>query len=200
MDDALGLGVASQRHEVDGVLRSSFTNQGPASGQVFSSSFTLAQDADGVHALAYYAQDTLGNQEMLKTSTVAVDNTPPATMLDVQGGRQASGPDASAFYASSDTRLNLSAFDPLSGGVASGLELTRYRDNEGSFQDFSAPIAFAEGSHRLDYQSRDRLGNTEVLHSTTVLVDATHPITTAAVGLPAFTDAEGLAISRLRRR
>jgi hypothetical protein len=158
---------------------------------MFSSSFTLAGDADGVHSLAYQAQDTLGNLEILRRSTVAVDNTAPITMLGAQGGRQASGPDASTFYASSATRLNLTAYDPLSGGVASGLEITRYRDNQGNFQDFSAPIAFAEGIHRLEYQSLDRLGNAEVLRSTTVLVDATHPITTAAIGSPAFTDTDG---------
>ena len=190
-DDSAGLGVALQYIEVDGLFRSSIANQNPFPDQIFSSSFTLEGDADGVYALAYYAQDTLGNREALKTSTVAVDNTAPITQLALQGGKQASGLDASSFYVSSDTRLNLPAFDPLTGGVASGLEITRYRDNQGALQDFSAPIAFGEGAHRLVYQSRDRLENSEVLRSTTVLVDATHPITTAAMGSPAFTAPDG---------
>ncbi|MEK7281972.1 MAG: hypothetical protein AAB037_06465, partial [Chloroflexota bacterium] len=270
MGDASGLGVSFQLLEVDGVLRSSFTNANPAAGGMFSSSFTLVADLDGLHFLGYYARDTLGNLELPRISTVAVDNTapatvlalsasasdpylssstalslsaedpsvngvasgleetlyringgtfaastssfilqgedgiftldylsrdrlgnaegprsrtlildktPPASALSASGGRQARGPSLGSFFASSDTRLSIIAQDPLVSGVASGVGLVFLKDNGISVQHATAAFSLIEGVHLLEYQSRDRVGNEEILLSTTALVDASPPVT-----------------------
>lgn len=181
--DGLGLGVAQQTVSVDGVLRSSAANANPASGAAFSSSFTLAGDADGLHLLAYSARDVLGNEEAVRVTTVAVDNTAPLTSLAFQGGRQASA-GAGSFYASSDTRIALPAEDPVIAGAASGLAQTRYALDGGAFSVYAATFALSEGIRRVDFQSVDNLGHVEPLKSATVYVDATAPMTTLSVSTP----------------
>ncbi|MBI2384441.1 MAG: hypothetical protein HYV14_00350 [Elusimicrobia bacterium] len=190
-NDAAGLGVSFQELNVDAILRGRFTNPAPASGQIFTSTFTLGADADGARALSFYAEDALQNREAARPAAVAVDNTAPLTTLAAEGGRQYPAPDAATFYASLATRISLASVDPLVNGVASGVELTQYQENGGAFQTFTTPLSLPEGSHALVYRSRDRVQNLEVMRSSTVLVDATAPTTAAGVGAPLFVAADG---------
>ncbi|MFA6091303.1 MAG: PQQ-binding-like beta-propeller repeat protein, partial [Elusimicrobiota bacterium] len=171
--DGIGLGVASLRLNVDGIQRLLAQNPAPAQGQAFNSSLMLETDPDGLHLLSYFAQDILQNAESIHFSTVAVDNTAPQTTLALSGGQQANV--GSEFYASSGTYFSLSALDPETNGVASGLSSTHFQDNNSGLQAYASPFALAEGSHTLTYQSADRLGNLEVLRSSTVFVDAAAP-------------------------
>jgi len=156
----------------------------------YASAFALALP-DGAHAVSYYAADNAGNLEVVKTSTVALDATAPQTSLLVLGGRQFPGPDGRTFYASSDTRLALPALDPLVNGAASGLAFTRWQDNGGAFTVYVATLSLAEGAHALGYQSQDNVANLEVLRSTTVLVDATPPMSAVSIGSPTYAAADG---------
>jgi sugar lactone lactonase YvrE len=151
----------------------------------YVSSFTLTAP-EGARTLSWRADDNVGNQEVLKSSTVFLDEAPPVTSLAVLGGRQAPGPDAATFYASSDTRFALVSTD-----AASGLAFTRWQDDGGAFQLYLTTFTLAEGAHALAYQSQDRVENLEVLRSTTALVDATAPISTATVGAPLYAAADG---------
>jgi DNA-binding beta-propeller fold protein YncE len=141
---------------------------------------------EGVRTLSWRADDNVGNTEALKAKSVFLDATAPETSLEVLGGRQAPGPDAATFYASSDTRFAL-----ISTDAASGVAFTRWQDGGGSFQLYLTTFSLAEGAHALAYQSQDRVANLEVPRSTTVLVDATAPVSTASVGSPRFTSADG---------
>ncbi|MBI2384697.1 MAG: hypothetical protein HYV14_01665 [Elusimicrobia bacterium] len=156
----------------------------------YLSVFTLPAP-DGLRNVAWSAADNVGNVEAEKTSSVALDATAPQSSLVVVGGRQVAGPDAASFYASSDTRVAFMSFDPVTSGVASGLAAVRYQDNGGAFQNFAAPPALGEGRHALGYQAQDNVLNLEVLRSTTVLVDATPPVTAISMGAPTFTAADG---------
>ncbi|MBI5596117.1 MAG: VCBS repeat-containing protein [Elusimicrobia bacterium] len=156
--------------------------------QTITAPFTLAE---GVRVVSAQSRDNVANLEEPRASTVHVDASAPLSSLAVQGGRQAPGPDGASLYASADTRFALSAVDPVVSGVASGLDLTRWQDNGGAFQTYAAPLGFAEGVHRLSYQSQDRVTNLEVLRSTTVFVDAMPPQSAFQVGAPSFVDADG---------
>ena len=112
---------------------------------------------DGLKTLDYFATDNVGNAEAAQNTSVALDDTSPATSLAVLGGRQFPGPGPGSFYASAGTRYALSALDPLSGGAASGLASTRYQDNAGAFQLYASTFGLAEGGHLLVYQSQDRV-------------------------------------------
>ncbi|MBI4676746.1 MAG: hypothetical protein HY748_04115 [Elusimicrobia bacterium] len=181
--DGQGLGVAWQALSVDGIFRTTFTNLSPASRQVFSSSFTLATEPDGIHALAFFGQDVVGHVEALGSKAVALDDTPPLTGLVL------STPSFNGFV-SSRTLLTLVAEDPVAGGVASGVEFTSYRIGGGDFvrMPLSLSLAGPDGAYVLEFQSRDRVENLEVLHSTTVLLDQTPPETTLSLEGPVSGD------------
>ncbi|MDP3544321.1 MAG: hypothetical protein Q8T11_17790 [Elusimicrobiota bacterium] len=154
-------------------------NGGPF--QLFAAPFTLAE---GVHHLGYQSQDHVQNLEVPLSTTALVDATAPRTSLAVVGGYRFPGPDAATFYASSDTRLALPAFDPVAGGVASGLAFTRYQDGDGPFQTFVSTFGLSEGAHRLGYHSQDNVHNLELLRSTDVWIDAAPPVSSFAFGAP----------------
>ena len=94
--DGGGSGVASSFLSVDG-----------APFSVKSGSFTLV--AEGTHTVRYFSMDAAGNSETPHSSSLAVDLTAPAVQ----------------FY-SSGTAYALSAADPVSHGVASGVSAVRY--------------------------------------------------------------------------
>ena len=54
--------------------------------------------------------------------------------------------------------MTLSAIDPEVNGVAAGAGTTLLSTGE-SFAAYSGSMTFAEGSHRLIFQSLDLLGN-----------------------------------------
>ncbi|MFI5363619.1 MAG: OmpL47-type beta-barrel domain-containing protein [Elusimicrobiota bacterium] len=174
--DGLGVGVAKTFYAVDA---GSFT--------AYSGTFTLV--AQGTHTITFYSVDVVGNTEVARSSTVAVDIVAPVTQLAYAGGRQFAVP--GVVYASSDTGFAFNVIDPVSSGVASGVAFTRYRDGAASFQVYVSSFALAEGVHPLGFQSQDNVGNLELLEGTTVFVDATPPVTAVAVGSPAFTASDG---------
>ncbi|TBR19407.1 hypothetical protein EPO15_14270 [bacterium] len=160
-------------------------------GSPFTAYSTALTFAEGRHTLEFRAVDRVGNVETAQTLALRSDATSPETSLAAQGGKQASGTNSASFYASSDTRVALPAVDPLVSDVASGVDFTTYRDNGGALQAYSLPLAFTEGAHLLTYQSRDRVTNQELARSTTVLVDATAPLSSFVIGAPTFMDTDG---------
>ncbi|MDE2142259.1 MAG: hypothetical protein KGJ84_07615 [Elusimicrobia bacterium] len=152
--------------------------------------FTLS-GADGPRAVSFYSRDNVLNTEAVKTAAVLLDMTPPVTVLQVVGGRSFPGPDAASTYVSSDTRFAFAAQDPAAGGVSAGAAFTQSSDNGGAFQTSTTAFSLAEGRHALAYQSQDLVGNMEVARSTTMLVDATPPVSTVTIGTPLFTAADG---------
>ena len=175
--------LTAQDPEIQGVaagVREVSFKQGAGAFGAYGAPFTLALP-EGVKLVDWFAADNVGNAEVAKSTTVSLDATAPLTSLAVVGGRQAPGPDLSSFYASSDTSFALPGVDSILGEAASGLAFTRFQDNGGSFQNFASSFTLAEGSHLLGYQSQDRVDNLEVLKSTTVIVDATAPVTSLGV-------------------
>ena len=170
--NGLAAGLADTRYRING-------------GTLATSSLSFdLEGADGSYLLEFQSRDRLGNEELLQGRTLLFDKTAPNTSLSIQQGRQAAGAQAGSFYASSDTRLSLAAADPSVGGVASGVDLTLLKDNGGLVQPATASFSLTEGSHLLEYQSRDWVQNEEILLSTTVLVDASAPQSDLAVGAP----------------
>ena len=161
----------------------------PGPGRVLASSFTLAGDLDGLHALSYFAEDIGANREPPRFSTVAVDNTAPVSELSV-GLSSFTAADLK-IYVSSRTLLSFVSVDPSSGGVASGVEFIHSRIDGGTFTVFLASFTLAEGVHGLEFQSEDRLGNLELLKGATVLADATPPTVGFRIEGSSFTDSLG---------
>ncbi len=156
----------------------------------YGATFTLTA-VDGVRTVGWFAADNVGNAETPKISTVAFDATPPITSLLIAGGRQFTGPDASTFYTSSDTRLVLVSTDPVVNSVAAGVAVTRWQDNNGAFQTYLSSVTLVEGAHKFGYQSTDNVQNLEVLRSTNAWVDATPPVSAFAFGAPYYQAPDG---------
>jgi len=94
--DGLGTGGGQTFHSVDG---SAFV--------LSASSWTLS--GEGTHAVSYYSVDAEGNAEVVRSTSVAVDATAPVVAV-----------------ISSGTAYALSYQDPVSSGVASGIDWLFY--------------------------------------------------------------------------
>ncbi|MEW6536915.1 MAG: NHL repeat-containing protein, partial [Candidatus Auribacterota bacterium] len=154
----------------------------PPEAGVAISSFTIT-GADGIYTIEYYSVDNVENTEIVKSSTVKLDNTPPVTTLTINGGKQWTSEDGK-LYASLDTQYVLTAEDPLVNGVASGVKEIFYSIDSTRITHYSLPITLTEGIHTIQYWSYDNVLNQEQTKSLTVYVDNTAPVTTLNVGQP----------------
>ena len=121
----------------------------------YTSTITLTE---GIHTIDWYSIDNVGNTENPQTFTVSVDTTPPETELII------GEPSFDAFgysFISPDTPLTLTAEDPVSNNVSSGLEVTEYRLNSGDWIVYAGTFSLLSGQYLFEYRSRDNVENTE---------------------------------------
>ena len=144
--------------------------------------FTVA--AEGTHTIDYYSKDNVANTETFKTITVIVDNTPPVTTINT-GVPNYTAADGKR-YVTGASIFTLSATDSLSG-----VAVTEYRIDGGSWTTYAPFSIAAEGSHMIEYRSQDNVRNTETSGSQAVLVDNTPPVTIITTGDPKYADADG---------
>ncbi|HOI42603.1 MAG TPA: hypothetical protein PK523_06630, partial [Elusimicrobiales bacterium] len=154
----------------------------------YSPGFTLAE---GVRRLGYGSADAAGNYELLKEATFYVDGTPPVTRLTIDGMEYPAGAE---IYVVEGGSITLDAMDPVSNGIASGVEEIAWLadidpescpedDGEGEPEGppgtcgnsrYAGPFTLAEGSHTVHYFSSDHVGNAE-MRSIRISVDGTPP-------------------------
>ncbi len=120
--------------------------------------------AEGARTLSYRSFDAVGNAEASRSVSFRVDATPPVSALSVAGGTTLFGQD----LASAGSEISLSAADPVSGGVASGVERIVYSVDGGPDQAYTAPFSLGEGSHAVSFGSVDHAGNAEERRAVTV--------------------------------
>jgi hypothetical protein len=189
--DGTGLGVKNQSAVLMSRERSvkelSFMNPLPKQGEVFASTFgftALGDLADGLYSLSYNAQDILANAEPSRNMSFALDNTPPLTGFNVAG---ASHEGQDRVFIAGTSGLSLAGVDVSSGGAASGLMLTKYKLDGGSWQVYAGSFTItAEGLHTLVYQSLDNVQNMEPERSQVIVVDNTPPAAAITLGVPSF--------------
>ncbi len=144
--------------------------------------FTVA--AEGTHTIDYYSKDNLINTETFKRLSVIVDNTPPVTTITTGDPKYTAS--EGKLYVTSGTTLTLSATDDLSGVV-----VTDYRINGGNWTVYAPFTLAGEGTHTIDYYSKDNLANTETFRTLSVIVDNTPPVTVITTGEPKYTALDG---------
>jgi len=102
------------------------------------------------------------------SNTVIVDGTPPTTQASFSGVL------GNGSWYLSPVTVRLSASDDLSG-----VALTSYRIDNGTWQTYTAPFPVtADGRHEVDYNSTDNAGNAEPAHALDFGIDAVAPMTT----------------------
>ena len=155
--DGLGSTSASTEYRLDG---GAWTAYGAP----------LTIDAAGAHVLEYRSTDVAGNVESARSLNVRVDRTPPVTSALINGAAPAgayAGPVRVGFL--------------RSDGEGSGAASTEYRVDGGAWTPYTGAFdVVAPGAHRVDFRSRDVVGNTEAYRTVEFTVSAT----TGALGRP----------------
>src|SRR3989475_3487703 len=156
-------GVANITYRVDGGAWLSYA--GP---------FVLGE---GSHAVDYFASDQAGLAEAARTTTIAVDLTPPTTTASVSGTAGANG-----WYVS-NVMARLSASDSGSGVANIYVQL-----DGGNWAIYAGPVTLTEGTHIVGYFAVDHAGLIEATHSLSVSVDTAPPTTTSSLSGTAGTN------------
>jgi N-acetylneuraminic acid mutarotase/sugar lactone lactonase YvrE len=167
-----------------GVARTNFRVDGPSTApfSLYTSTFSLS--AEGQRTLWFYSEDHDGNVEVVRSSGVLVDATAPVTTLQVIGSSVAGV--SGGLAVSSTTTIALSAADPVSNGIASGVRGIFYALDAIPASPYAGPFALPPGAHNLSYFSKDNVANAETASVLSVLVDTVAPRSVLLVdGVPA---------------
>ncbi|MCG2724731.1 MAG: NHL repeat-containing protein, partial [Elusimicrobia bacterium] len=141
----------------------------------YLSDFNIMEE--GPHHLNYYSADVIGNIENVKTSAIAVDNTAPVTNIFI--GEPKFNLSDGNILISSSTLISLTAADPLSHNIASGIKESHYRIDEAAPAVYISSFTIAgssDGIKNIYYYSDDNVLNQEITKSATVILDNTPPI------------------------
>ncbi|MEK7384154.1 MAG: hypothetical protein AAB262_12825, partial [Elusimicrobiota bacterium] len=141
---------------------------------------------EGRHALSYQAQDNVLNLEVLRSTNVLVDATPPVTTVSI-GTPVFTAADGTIYVAPASS-IAFSAADPHlpSGEPGSGVERVEVSVDAGVYAAFISPLTFTEGVHTVRYRALDRVGNAEAARELQLRSDATPPASELAIGEPSF--------------
>lgn len=175
-DETGGSGVQSTQYGING-----------GALQNYFSSFTLPE---GVQTLSYQSRDVAGNLEALKQSTLMVDATPPVSALSVGQPQYISS--GGQIFVNSQTPLTLSAADPISNSVSSGLGILFSRLSNGFFAPYAEPLRLSgsDGLQSLDFYGQDNVQNQESFQRVSLALDNTAPVPSSIV-------TNGIAISSI---
>jgi sugar lactone lactonase YvrE len=149
---------------------------------------TFNVSPEGAHTVEYYSVDKAGNREDVNSKELRVDETHPISELTTgDPNYELPGDSLGQILITSHTPLILTAEDPLSNGVASGVKELEYeiralsadRDPlsatvEGDSTEFT--ITGEDGSYKVDYRARDNVLNEEPFNSKYYELDNTPPV------------------------
>ena len=159
--------ISAQDPVVNGVAAGALLTKYRLDGgewRVYAGSFSVT--SEGRHTLDYYSLDRLLNAEGARSLALAVDNTPPVAYLSF------GEPKVELLglpVLTPESKITLSAADPVSGEVASGLngifyEIENTRTGALSpMAAYTAPFAVAgQGTFVIRYWAKDNVGNAGV--------------------------------------
>lgn len=181
-------GVAYTDYRVDGPSTAPF--------QPYASTFTLP--GEGAHVVHFFSADYAGNIEVARSSGVLVDSTPPTSTPQVVGS---SASVLGVLVVSSSTLFSLSAADPISNGVASGVGGIFYvvdadpaspacaavpadagaASGTCANEVYAGPFVLSPGAHTIYYFAEDNVVNAEAENVLSVFVDTIAPLTVLLV-------------------
>ena len=168
MDDGPGAGVAATSFRIDGGPWTTIPISSPLPGPV---AFTV--DAAGAHVVEYRSEDREGNVEVIRSLSLKIDRTPPVTAALINGAAPV------ARYAGG-ARVAFARAD----GAGSGAVSTEYRVGGGAWTPYAGAFDLtALGAYRVDFRSRDLVGNVELYRSIAFEVVAA-PLATGTPAVP----------------
>ena len=161
---------------------------------IYTSTLSLTF-AEGRHLLVYGSVDNKGLYEPLEMESIYVDLTAPESGFAIEGSSAVVN---GMLYAAVSSSFTLSASDPLSNSVVSGIKIIYYlvdktmtecvspptfMDAPGTCDNpiYSGPFMPGPGTHLIYYMAQDNAGNTEAFKSISVNIvpalDLTPPVT-----------------------
>ncbi len=163
-------GISYTHYRIDGGAFVSYTG----------SSFSMTE---GIHTVEYQSLDNVGNTESAKSEIFYVDNTPSVTSLSTGEPKYQT---ADKVYVTPNTPITLTAGDPVTASVSSGVSRIEFKIDSGNFTSYTTAITLSEGVHTVSFRSVDNVGNTETENSQVYSVDSTPPVTTLTPSAPLF--------------
>jgi len=140
------------------------------------STFNFADE--GVYALTVSLP--LGNDNApsnnVKKLGIGIDETPPVTTISLNPA----APDGKNGWYVHDVTATLTATDPVSHGVASGVASIKYKVDGGSEMTYTAPfkVTTDKANHTITYWAVDKVGNKEADKIKSFSIDKTPPMIT----------------------
>jgi hypothetical protein len=177
IDNAGGSGVNKTWYRVDNVTWLPYTGR-------------LSVGSTGTFFIEYYSVDNAGNSETVRNFTLPIhDNKAPITTATLLGTAGLNG-----WFTSAVNVLLAATDDPDN---ASGVNNTFYRIDGGSWKTYSGtqiPVT-SEGTHTIEFYSKDFAGNTEATKSATVKIDTVAPTLTIDQAMGAEFNTSDIVIS-----
>ncbi|MGD9643956.1 MAG: IPT/TIG domain-containing protein [Elusimicrobiales bacterium] len=184
---------------------------GTCANSVYAAPFLLAE---GQRALSYLGADRAGNVSAPVTMVLYSDGTAPETAMLADGMPVADG---ATVEVSEGDMITLGAADPVSNGVASGVDAIDYyvdvdpqtcgEDEEEDFPgappgtcenpEYQEPFTLAVGTHTVYYRSEDNVENLSAIKTAVIIVTAAGgpalPIVPSSgpIGIPFAIDGSG---------
>ncbi|MDC1105815.1 hypothetical protein OAT16_03860 [Prolixibacteraceae bacterium] len=173
VDGVISVNTALQLSSVDslsGVYRTYFSLDHARMKQ-YVSPITFADLEDGEHTISWKSEDRVKNMEAQKSMNLYLDRTAPQTKYAIDGDLYKKG---KVKYISSRTKLSLIATDNKAG-----VKEVYYNRNQTSQELYRSPLVIEDkfGKHSIAYWSKDKVENTEKIHSFNVFLDNRSPIT-----------------------
>jgi len=159
--------------------------KGTCSNPRYTTPFKLSE---GVYALHYFSSDKSSNSEYPKTAWVYADGTPPFAEIIIG---TTTVTDGGMSYIAEGGSITITAFDPQSNGVASGIKAISYLVDmtlescgelgeivstapAGSCRNYlyTTPFALPVGTHTVYYTAMDNVGNMAAVKSAHINMSA----------------------------
>ena len=130
---------------------------------VKGTNFTIK--SEGIHSIAYYSVDKVGNKENKKTFQVKIDKTLPTTTSNIKKE-----------WLNGEYQVDLVSTD-----THSGIAKTYYAINDENFLEGTSFILSEDGNYKVKYYSIDHAGNVEEIKMELVKMDKTAPETSSNI-------------------
>ncbi len=175
-DNPGGSGLAIVQFQFADGQGNNWANAGaPESNGPFTYTFP-APLADGAYEVHAIAVDNAGNGTVSAVVSFSIDTTPPIVSITTE-------PPASSY--STSASFSFSGSDPITGGVASGVNYFQYQVDNGGYQTATSPVnltGLTLGSHTFQVEAVDNAGNVSAPASYTWTIYSQPP--PALAGLP----------------
>ncbi|UCG68061.1 MAG: Ig-like domain-containing protein [Thermoplasmata archaeon] len=156
-------------------------------------SIYLSNDSwtDGFYEIHYNATDNLGNNESMKIFSVYLDNTSPATYIEVGAPNWTFGV-GQIVNISSLTQFSLLALEDNGSGLKSTLYRIYDEDNSVYLMDWTIGTSFtispslSDGNYTIEFFSMDNVLNSHTTGLFNIYLDNSKPISSMSLGNPKY--------------